>query len=84
MKQTTAIALLLIGVLLFLGSCAPIGFIIYHEAVIEPTESYYLSDSGSSDEFTLQSSPGTLVKFTIEAEITTSSVQEDPDVLPRW
>ncbi|MFB3116982.1 MAG: hypothetical protein ACE1ZH_05860, partial [Gammaproteobacteria bacterium] len=77
MNRFTAIALLLIGLLLFLGSCAPIGYVIYHEAMIDPSEKVSLS--GSSDEFTFQASPGTLARFKIKAEITTSSVQEDSD-----
>ncbi len=77
MKRSTAIALLLIGLLLFMGSCAPIGYVIYHEAVIDPSENVSLS--GSSGEFTFQASPGTLARFKVKAEITTSSVQEDPD-----
>jgi len=77
MNRSTAIALLLIGLFLFLGSCAPIGYVIYHEAAIDPTESVSLS--GSSDEFTFQANPGTLVKVTIKADVTTPSVQEDPD-----
>jgi len=47
MNRTTAIALLLIGMFLFLGSCAPIAYVIYHEAVIDPSESVSLS--GTSD-----------------------------------
>ncbi len=77
MKRSTAIALLLIGLLLFMGSCAPIGLVIYHEAVVSPSVSVSLS--GSSDELTFHASPGTLARFTIEADITTRSVQEDPD-----
>ena len=77
MNQSTAIALLLIGLLLFLGSCAPIGYVIYHEAMIDPSENVSLS--GSSDDFSFQASPGTLVRFKVKAEITTSSVQEDQD-----
>ena len=79
MNRTTAIALLLIGVLLFLGSCAPIGYVIYHEVVIEPSERVSLSEPDTSDEFTFQASPGTLARFTIKVDVTTSSVQEDPD-----
>ena len=79
MNRTTAIAILLIGMLLFLGSCAPIGYVIYHEAVIDPSDSVSLSEPGSSDEFTFQASPGTLARFTIRTDVTTPSVQEDPE-----
>ena len=79
MNRATAIALLLIGMFLFLGSCVPIGYVIYYEAAIDPSESVSLS--GSSDEFTFQVSPNTLARFKVEANITTSSVQEDPDSL---
>lgn len=79
MNRTIAIALLLIGMLLFLGSCAPIGYVIYHEAVIDPSERVSLSGTGSSDKATLQATAGTLARFTVKANITTSSVQEDPD-----
>ena len=77
MNRTTAIALLLIGIFLFLGSCAPIGYVFYHEAVIDPSEKVSLS--GSSDEISFQGSSGSLVRFKIEADVTTASVQEDPD-----
>jgi len=77
MNRLTAIALLLIGLLLFMGSCAPIGLVIYHEAVVSPSDSVSLS--GTSDELTFHASPGTLARFTVEANITTRSVQEDPD-----
>jgi len=77
MNRLTAIALLLIGLLLFMGSCAPIGLVIYHEAVVSPSDSVSLS--GTSDELTFHASPGTLARFTVEADITTRSVQEDPD-----
>ena len=77
MNKTTAIALTLIGILLFLGSCAPIGYVIYHEAVIGPSESVFLSST--ADEFTFQASPGTLAKFTIKVDVKTHSVQEDTD-----
>ena len=79
MNRTIAIASLLIGMFLFMGSCAPIGYVIYYEAAIDPSESVSLS--GSSDEFTFQVSPNTLARFKVEANITTSSVQEDPDSL---
>jgi uncharacterized Tic20 family protein len=77
MNRKTTIALLLIGIFLFLGSCAPIGYVFYHEVVMDPSEKVSLS--GSSDEVSFQASPGTLARFKIEAKITTSSVQEDPD-----
>ena len=38
MNRTTAIASLLIGMFLFMGSCAPIGSVIYYEAAIDPSE----------------------------------------------
>lgn len=77
MNRTTAIALLLIGMILFLGSCAPIAYVFYHEAAIDPSESVSLS--GSSDEFTFQVVPNTLARFTVQTNINTASVQEDPD-----
>ena len=77
MNRTTTIALLLIGIFLFLGSCAPIGYVFYHEVVIDPSEKVSLS--GSSDEISFQASSGSLVRFKIEADVTTASVQEDPD-----
>ena len=79
MNRATAIALLLIGIILFLGSCAPIGYVFYHEAGIDPAESVSLS--GSSDEFTFQVNPNTLARFTVQANVSTASVQEDPDSL---
>ncbi len=81
MNRTTAIASLLIGMFLFMGSCAPIVYVIYREAVVDPTNSHSLSEHGPSDEFSFQASPGTLARFKVEANITTSSVQEDPDSL---
>lgn len=77
MNRTTAIALLLIGMFLFMGSCAPIGYVFYHEAGIDPSES--ISLSGSSDEFMFQTDPNTLARFTVQTNINTASVQEDPD-----
>ena len=50
-----------------------------HEAVVSPIESYSLSTDGASDKATFQARPGTLARFTLEADITTSSVQEDPE-----
>jgi len=79
MSRATAIALLLIGMFLFMGSCAPIAYVFYHEAGIDPSESVSLS--GSSDEFTFQAIPNTLARFTVQADISTASVQEDPDSL---
>lgn len=79
MNRSTSIALLLIGVLLFLGSCTPFAYILYHEAVVSPIESYSLSTGGASDKATFQARPGTLARFTLEADITTSSVQEDTE-----
>lgn len=64
---------------MFLGSCAPVAYIIYHEAVIDPSESYSLSTSGATDEFTIQAKSGSLARFIVEANITTASVQEDPE-----
>jgi len=79
MNRTTAIALLLIGMFLFLGSCVPIAYVIYHEAIVDPSNSYSLSEPGTSDEFSFQANPGTLARFKVEANITTSSVQEDSE-----
>jgi len=67
MSRTTAIASLLIGMFLFMGSCVPIGYVIYYEAAIDPSESVSLS--GSSDEFTFQVSPNTLARFKVEANL---------------
>ncbi len=79
MGRSTSIVVLLIGVLLFLGSCAPFGYVFYHEVIVSPVDSYLLSTSGSSDTAVFQTQPGTLARFAIEADITTSSVQEDPE-----
>lgn len=81
MNRITAIALLLIGMFLFLGSCAPIAYVIYYESVIDPSDSYSLSEAGNSDEFTFQAKPNTLVRFSVQANVTTFSVQEYPDRL---
>ncbi len=68
-----------------MGSCAPIGYVIYHEAVVGPSENILLStepgfsDSALSDKKTLQATPGTLARFILEAKISTPSVQEDPE-----
>jgi len=77
MNRTTAIALLLIGMFLFLGSCVPIAYVIYHEAIVDPSNSYSLSEPGNSDEFTFQAKPNTLVRFSVQANVTT----EYPDRL---
>ena len=77
MNRTTSIFLLLIGMLLFLGSCAPLGYTLYHELLIKPSQSYYLSGVGLSDKRTINSSPGSLVRFAVEADVSTDSVQEN-------
>ncbi len=79
MSKTTSVLLLLIGMLLFLGSCAPFGYAIYYETVIDSTQNHFLSDVGRSNEVTFNSSPGSLARLAVEAHITTSSVQEDPE-----
>ncbi len=81
MSRTIAISLLLIGMLLFLGSCAPMGMVIYYEMIISPSDSYSLSGPNTVDKTTFHASPGTLARFTITADITTPSVQEDSDSL---
>lgn len=79
MNRTTAVALLLIGILLILGSCAPAGYVIYHEAAIDPADSISLSGGASSNNATFHAQPGSLARFTLQARVTTHSVQEDPD-----
>lgn len=65
--------------LLFLGSCAPFGYSLYHEAAIKPSQSYSLSGIEVSEKTTFNSVPGTLVRLSLEAYVTTKSVQEDPE-----
>lgn len=79
MKRTANIVLLLVGILLFLGSCAPFGLVLYHETIVEPVDSYSLSTEGATDTAGFQLTPGTLARFAIEADIATTSVQEDPE-----
>lgn len=79
MDKRTAIVLFLIGMLLFLASCAPIAYVIYYATVIDPYASISLVEPDTFDEFPFQASPGTLAQFKVEANIATSSVQEDPD-----
>lgn len=81
MNKATAITFLITGLLLFMGSCVPVGYIIYFEAVIDPSESISLSDIGSLDKATFHADPGTLARFGIQAEITTTSIQEYSDSL---
>ncbi len=79
MSRKTSIILLLIGMLLFLGSCAPFGYAIYYEVVIDSSQHHDLSGVGTSDEVSFNSSPATMARLAVEAHITTSSVQENPD-----
>jgi hypothetical protein len=65
--------------LLFLGSCAPFAYVIYHEVVLESSQRYSLSGIGVSDKTTFNSSPGSLVRFAVEADVSTDSVQEDTE-----
>ena len=81
MSRTTAIVLLLIGILLFMGSCAPIGYVIYLDALVKPAAEVPLSRDGSTDRADFTAIPGTLARFSVQARITTASVQEDPDSL---
>ena len=57
------------------------GIVIYHETIVTPTDSYSLADPGTPDQSTFQASAGTLARFAVEADISTPSVQEDPDSL---
>jgi uncharacterized protein len=79
MNKTTSIILLIVGMLLFLGSCAPFGYAIYNETVVESTQSYSLTELGASNSVSFNSEPNTLVRLALEAYVTTESVQEDPD-----
>ena len=62
-----------------MGSCAPMGYVIYHEMALAPAQSISLSTGGASDKATFHATPGSLVRFGVEAEVTTPSVQEDPE-----
>ncbi|MCZ6803332.1 MAG: DUF4870 domain-containing protein [Proteobacteria bacterium] len=57
------------------------GMVIYYEMIISPSDSYSLSGPNTVDKTTFHANPGTLARFTITADITTPSVQEDPDSL---
>jgi len=81
MSRNIAIALLLIGVLLFMSSCVPLGYVIYLEALVEPTAQMPLSTDGSTDEASFSAEPGTMARFSVQADITTDSVQENLDGL---
>ncbi|MBL1141576.1 MAG: DUF4870 domain-containing protein [Proteobacteria bacterium] len=79
MGRTTSIVLLLIGMLLLLGSCAPFGYALYYEAVVDSSQSHSLGDVGTANQVTFHSTPGSLARLAIEAHVMTNSVQEDPD-----
>ncbi len=79
MSRSTSTALLLIGALLFLGSCAPFVNIVYHEFNLSPVESFSLSTSASPGFASFTATPGKLARFTLETDISTESLQEDPD-----
>jgi uncharacterized protein len=79
MSRASSIVLLLTGMLLFLGSCAPFGYAIYYESVVDSSQSHELNDIGTPEEFSFNSVPGSLVRFAVEAYVDTPSVQEDPD-----
>jgi uncharacterized Tic20 family protein len=78
-NRSANIVLLLVGILLFLGSCAPFGIMFYHETLVEPVDSYSMLTGGASDTASFQLTPGTLARFAIETNIATTSVQEDPE-----
>jgi len=65
--------------LLFLGSCAPFGYTFYHEVVLESSQNHPLSGVGMSDTASFNSTPGSLVRFAVEADVATDSVQEDTE-----
>jgi len=79
MSKNLNIAVLLLGILLFLGSCAPFAVIIYQETLTEPVDSYSLSTGYASERVSFQTQAGVLSRFSVETNITSSSVQEDPD-----
>ena len=77
MNRSASIALLLIGILLFVGSCAPFGLVIYEEFAASAIDTRSLIDPEQSRRFDFQAEPGSLARFKLEAEVSTSSVQED-------
>ena len=81
MNRTAATVMLLLGILLFMGSCAPIGYVFYLDALVQPDTQMPLSRDGSTDEASFTAEPGSMARFGVQADITTESVQEDQDSL---
>lgn len=81
MNKTTSIFLLLLGMLLFLGSCAPFGYSFYHELLLDSSKSFPLSGVEMSYKASFKSDPDSLARFAVEADVSTDSVQEDRDDL---
>ena len=81
MNRTAAIVLLLVGILLFMGSCAPLGYVIYLDAIVTPDKLVPLSPDGSADKASFTAEPGSRARFSVQAEISSNSVQEDLDSL---
>ena len=77
MNRSASIALLLIGILLFVGSCAPFGMVIYEEFAAEASDTRSLIEPEQARRFDFQAEPNSLARFKVEAEVSSSSVQED-------
>lgn len=69
--------MLLLGILLFMSSCVPIGYVIYLDALVQPDAQMPLSRGGATDEASFTAEPGTMARFKVQADISTDSVQED-------
>src|SRR6185503_17042784 len=75
MPVKAALAALVGGVVLLVGSCAPIGLSVYRSFFSDPASSTPLTN-GAGASGPVRVAPGRLARIAIEAEIETPSVQE--------
>lgn len=76
MTKARAFTFFLLSIALLIGSCAPFGYVIYHEATATPDKEVPIADPITPEIFTFRSTPGTLARFSVKTRIETSSVQE--------
>lgn len=77
--MNSKLLILILGLLLLLGSCVPIGIIIYYESLSSPTETLALAEINGSNFASFEATPGTLARFALDIHVDSTSVQEDPE-----
>lgn len=77
MTRKSALLLLLLGIVLFFGSCAPLGYVLYREAFSEPIARIPVARDTATRSGPVEVSPGVLARIGIQGDVETQSVQED-------